>query len=270
MSLQTRLGEFITAVGADVKALQDAPGVEDSVKISDLTAATLPLAGTELLPIVQSSASKKIAAADLLKPSWAGKLHSAYDNGDPDVKWQHPFLWAGAPLTPTLITATVGRIWAYQSPYAITVNRLRWLQVVGTAAASNFRFGIYNPANAGAAQQILAPQTLTFTANADTWSSHNVGGVVLAANTLYYMCLSATAVSTVWSMRATGPTLAGPPLQATEPGNLALAAGANRHWFGQVALTAGVQPSTMPTLVKAPAWATAGLPGLLLDNSTAA
>jgi hypothetical protein len=35
------------------------------LKISQLTSATLPLAGTEVLPIVQSSSTKKVAADDL-------------------------------------------------------------------------------------------------------------------------------------------------------------------------------------------------------------
>lgn len=36
------------------------------LKISQLTAATLPLAGTEVLPIVQSSTTKKVAASDVI------------------------------------------------------------------------------------------------------------------------------------------------------------------------------------------------------------
>lgn len=36
-----------------------------NVKITDLTAASLPLAGTELLEIVQSAASRKVAASDI-------------------------------------------------------------------------------------------------------------------------------------------------------------------------------------------------------------
>ena len=36
-----------------------------NVKIPDLTAASTPLAGTELLEIVQSSNSRKVAASDI-------------------------------------------------------------------------------------------------------------------------------------------------------------------------------------------------------------
>ena len=247
-------------------------GSASGTKVSALPAATTPLDGTGLVPIVQAGVSKQVTVADLaLRPAWAGNLHTAVGSGEPEVEWQNNFLYIpGAALTPTLVTATVGRIWSYKSPYAITVNRLRWMQTAGTAAASNFRFGIYNPALSGNAQQILAPQTLTFTATANSWTSHSISSLTLAADTLYYCCLSATAVSTTWSMRATGPTAVGPPLQASSPGNLAIASAKHRYWFGQVALTNGVQPATMPTLVQSAAWATAGLPAFFFDNSSAA
>lgn len=241
-------------------------------KISALPAATVPLDGTGLVPIVQGGVSKQVSVANLpVPPAWAGNLHTALGSGEPEAEWQNNYVFIpGAALTPTLVTATVGRVWTYRAPYAITVNRLRWMQTAGTAAASNFRFGIWNPALVGNAQQVLAPQTLTFTATANSWTSHAISSLTLAADTLYYCCLSATATATTWSIRSTGPTAIGPPLQANAPGNLALAQAKHRYWFGQVALTAGVQPATMPNLVQSAAWATAGLPGFFFDNNTAA
>lgn len=61
-----------------------------NVKITDLTAATTPLAGTELLEIVQSGTSKKVAASDignsanaLPYASLSGRAYiSAYSNTD--------------------------------------------------------------------------------------------------------------------------------------------------------------------------------------------
>lgn len=61
-----------------------------NVKITDLTAATTPLAGTELLEIVQSGDSKKVAASDignsataLPYASLSGRAYiSAYSNTD--------------------------------------------------------------------------------------------------------------------------------------------------------------------------------------------
>lgn len=38
-------------------------------KISGLTAATTPLAGTEVVPIVQSGTTKKVAVTDLRQPT---------------------------------------------------------------------------------------------------------------------------------------------------------------------------------------------------------
>ena len=61
-----------------------------NVKITDLTAATTPLAGTELFEVVQASTSKKVAAADIGNSatavpflSLAGRAYiSAYSNTD--------------------------------------------------------------------------------------------------------------------------------------------------------------------------------------------
>lgn len=61
-----------------------------NVKITDLTAATTPLAGTELLEIVQSGDSKKVAASDIANSadalpyaSLTGRAYiSAYSNTD--------------------------------------------------------------------------------------------------------------------------------------------------------------------------------------------
>ena len=61
-----------------------------NVKITDLTAATTPLAGTELFEVVQASTSRKVAAADIGNSatavpflSLAGRAYiSAYSNTD--------------------------------------------------------------------------------------------------------------------------------------------------------------------------------------------
>lgn len=64
MSLQSRLSALITEIGADIKALQDASGGVGT-KVSDLPSATVPLDGSELVPIVQGGASKKVTREDL-------------------------------------------------------------------------------------------------------------------------------------------------------------------------------------------------------------
>jgi len=55
------------------------------LKISQLTGATTPLAGTEVVPLVQSSTTKKVAVSDLTagRPVEVGKLYSgiAYNAG---------------------------------------------------------------------------------------------------------------------------------------------------------------------------------------------
>lgn len=48
-------------------------------KISELTGATTPLAGTEELPLVQGGVTKKVAASNFLLPSDIGSTVQAYD-----------------------------------------------------------------------------------------------------------------------------------------------------------------------------------------------
>lgn len=239
-------------------------------KVSALPAATTPLDGTGFVPIVQGGVSKQVSVANLRGlPSWAGKLHAAAGNGEPEFEWQWDAFWSAqtTALTPTGVTATVGRIWFYRSPYAIVLNRLRWWAVAGTAAASNFRFGIYNTAGT----QILAPQTLTFTGT-DRWTSHAISSLTLAADTGYYCCLSATATATTWSLKASAIPGAYPHLDASTPPNLRVNQTSPSHktWYAQIPVTAGVQPATMPTLARAAAWTIGGIPSFFFDNDATA
>ncbi len=73
MSLQTQLASLITAIGADIKALQAASG-SSGTKVSALTSATTP-DGTETIPVVQGGVSKKMALS-LLGFRFAGKRPS--------------------------------------------------------------------------------------------------------------------------------------------------------------------------------------------------
>ena len=200
-------------------------------------------------------------------PAWATHLHAAWGDGDPEGAWWMLNAWGAGTtaLTPTGVTATVGRVWIYRSPYAITVNRIRWFAVAGTATASNFRLGIWN---ADGLSQHLAPQTLTFTGT-DRWTSH-AATFTLAANTRYYFCLSATATSTVWSLKASAIPATFPHLDASSPGNLAIANARHEMWFGQTTVVAGVQPAVMPALARGSGWTVGGVPTFLLDNNSAA
>lgn len=63
MSLQTRLDALITAIGADIKALQTG-GAGAGTKVSALPSAGA-LDGTELVPVVQGGITERTTVADL-------------------------------------------------------------------------------------------------------------------------------------------------------------------------------------------------------------
>lgn len=212
-------------------------------------------------------------------PAWAGNLHAAMGNGDPEWEWQLAHGWGAGTtaITPTNVTATVARVWVYAPEYSITVNRLRWFAVAGTAAASNFRFAIYN-AMTGA--QVLAPQTLTFT-GANRWTSHAIAALALSAGTKYFCALSATATATTWSMKASGIPATYPPPESSPsmvPPNLRASNGFSRTWFGQLTVAAGALPATMSftgvggssSPAQGSAWAGGGVPFMFFDNENTA
>jgi hypothetical protein len=64
MSLQTRLEALITAIGADVKALQAGGGGGSGVKTSALPAGGT-LDGTELVPMVQGGVTEKTTSREI-------------------------------------------------------------------------------------------------------------------------------------------------------------------------------------------------------------
>lgn len=100
-------------------------------KISQLTAATTPLAGTEVLPIVQSSTTKKVAVSDLT----AGRAVSV---ASLDSAGNATFGSASAGLTQIAITTTGEaadqKDWRFQTGVGIGAGRLR-LRTVNDAVS---------------------------------------------------------------------------------------------------------------------------------------
>jgi hypothetical protein len=67
-----------------------------NVKISSLTAASTPLAGTEVLPVVQSSATKQVSVANLTAGRTVSTLSLIVAN-DPSSIWGLDFASSGSP-----------------------------------------------------------------------------------------------------------------------------------------------------------------------------
>lgn len=202
-------------------------------------------------------------------PPWAGSLHGSIGNGEPEWEQQLLSLWGPSgtttALTPTNIGVSVGRLVLYRSDFAITVNRIRWYGLA--VAQTSFRMSVYN-ASTGA--QVIAPQTVTTTAT-EGWQSVLLSpAVTLAADTPYWVGISATATGTTAALRSMVAPGLFPPLPATVPASLnPISNNRQRFQFAQVALTNGVFPATLPTLVRASGW-TGSVPYFLFDNSTAA
>lgn len=202
-------------------------------------------------------------------PPWGGVLHGGVGNGEPEWEQQWLSIWGNntVAITPTNVTATIGRLVLYRSPYAITVNRVRWYGLA--VAQTTFRMSVYN-ANTNA--QVIAPITVATTAT-EGWQSAAVSpAVTLAADTPYWVGLSAIATGTTAALRtAVAPGLF-PPLPASYPASfspLKAAPITNRFSWAQVALTGGVFPATLPALARASAW-TGTVPYFLFDNATTA
>jgi hypothetical protein len=196
---------------------------------------------------------------------WAGGLTAAIDDGRPsnDKEWNY-LSGPGtlATLTPTLLTTSVARCWSYNCQFSIVVNRLRWWGVAAVSAI--YKLAVYRLSDG---VQVIGPLTVTTTA--DAWNSVTVPAVTLAPNTPYIVALSVVSTGTTAGLRTGGTPLVYPPLQASTPGALALSVGDHRFWFGQFAVTSGVLPSTLPTLVRGTGW-TAGLPLFFFDSNSAA
>ena len=83
-------------------------------KISALTAATTPLAGTEVLPIVQSGTTKKATIDEILAPASGKGINFAAAGGDTltiyDEGTWNPSDVSGAGIVLTSVTATYTRI----------------------------------------------------------------------------------------------------------------------------------------------------------------
>lgn len=211
-----------------------------------------------------ASAFHAIQADDSTIAPWAGGLHVAIEDGAPTGDKELNYLFGPGTvttMTPTALTTTTARCWSYNSQFRIVVNRLRWF---GIGATTTHRLAVYRLSDG---VQVIGPISLTTTA--DAWNSATVPAVTLAANTPYIVALSTTATGTTAGLRTSATPAVGPPLQATTPGGLALAGGDHRFWFAQFAVTAGVLPATLPTLVRATGW-TGGIPLFFFDSNSAA
>jgi len=151
---------------------------------------------------------------------------------------------------------------------ALTVNRIRWYGI--GAVTGVYHVAIYRNSDGA---RMTADLEITTALNA--WGSVSVsGGVALAANTLYFIALSADTTGTTAGIRSFGPTFVAATsligvIPTSWPGNLALAAAKTPpNCYAQFAVTAGVLPATAPARSVQAAW-TGGMGAFFLDNNSA-
>lgn len=74
-------------------------------KISQLSAATLPLAGTEIIPLVQTGETKNVAISSFAGPSGGstGQVLTKASNANYDTSWQTPSASSGDSLNVFLL-----------------------------------------------------------------------------------------------------------------------------------------------------------------------
>ena len=169
--------------------------------------------------------------------------------------------------TPTNIGTTVARICYFKLKTAITVNRIRWYGV--GAVSLVYHVAIYRDSDS---VRMSGDHEITTALNA--WGSVT-STFTLAADTLYFVAVSADTTGTTAGLRAFGPTFVAATslisvIPTSWPGNLGLGAGKlDGGFFAQFAVTAGVLPATAPARAVQAAW-TGGMPAFFLDNDVAA
>ena len=161
-------------------------------KISALTSATTPLAGTEVLPVVQSSATKQVSVANLT----AGRAVSA----------------ASLSLTTTPLAASSGGT----GLSALGTNVATWL---GTPSSANLAAAVTDETGSGALVFGTAPTISDLTVSgtsgnvySSTWTPSITNGINTASSTAFECLFSRVANQVIFA----GQVAITPTLVATE------------------------------------------------------
>lgn len=161
------------------------------LKISQLTAATTPLAGTEEVPLVQSGATKKVTVDSILSPAAGKGVNFAANSGAPGMtselfNWYEEGTWTPANNGMTVVSGT----WAATGTYTRIGNIVYWTvnQTSGTVSA-NATVGLVSGLPYAPAAQ--TPGTITNGAG-------SIGGaVVVETNSIVYSALTFVSQTTL-------------------------------------------------------------------------
>ncbi len=196
-------------------------------------------------------------------PIWADKVIGCMGDGDPNDMLQ---MMLNNPInaTPTNIAITVARCSFFRPPTNITVNTIRFFGVGATTGI--YHIAIYQHSNLARLTGDLSPNTA-----AQAWGTAATGlNLTLTAGTLYFIAVSVDTTGTTAGIHCMSSTTGRIGILPTVwPGNLDVDLATpivDPIGFCQFAVTAGVLPTTAPTLALQAAW-TGGMPAIFLDNA---
>ena len=203
-------------------------------------------------------------------PAWKGAIVGAWGDGDPGALLRH--MQQGPDVvnpTPTNIGTTVARIAYFKLDTAIVVNKIRWYGVGAVSAI--YHIAIYRNSDS-----VRMTADLEITTALNAWGNISAAGITLAADTLYFIAVSADITGTTAGLRAMTPTFVAATslitgLPTAWPGNLDFDAASPKippYGFAQFAVTAGALPTTAPSREAQAAWV-GGMPAFFLDNNNA-
>ncbi len=177
-------------------------------------------------------------------PAWYGKLYAARGTCDPVEQAWHENMLAVSGPTPTGVTASVARVVQFMPPANITVNNIR---LFGVGATTNlYKFAIYPVGSS--TSKLWDSGTVTTASN--TWLNLTTGlPITLTAGTEYWWCVTVVGTGTTAGFRSEAAPL------GTNYGGADVAPLGNSSLglpvYAQFAVTSGVFPTTLPTIVAA-------------------
>jgi hypothetical protein len=201
-------------------------------------------------------------------PAWKGAVIGCWKDGDPhwviDSMLHNP-----VHATPTNISITVARCAFFKLDTQLLHRKMRFF---GVGATTNvYRFNLYRLSDG--AQMIDG--AFAFTTAAQAWGgvgNINIGNKTLDPGVIYVIAVAVNAVGTTAGVACHSGTTGRIGIIPTNwPGSLKIDASPAKidaMGFCQFAVTGGVLPTTLPTLVLQSAW-TGGMCALFLDSNNA-
>jgi hypothetical protein len=245
----------------------NATGTHEAITVTSITfktsTGTTILNASNVAATITANASTGQILIPALQP-WEGKIVVCAGNGDPTLALATLLAGSLAP-TGTNIGTTTARVSYFRLAVALTVVTVRWYAAGNTTAI--FHIAVYRASDHVRMSADLNPDT-----TADTWGSV-AAAFTLAADTTYYVAVTADTASAVNGFAALGTTVAAltgiiQVVPTSWPGGLQITRDpqlVTPYAFANVAVTAGVLPDPGLAPTAQIGW-TGGMPAIFLDS----